>query len=88
MCLVQISNTIELPENSAGLFLAHFHAHSQQWVIWCSEVSCEKFALVGCLVHIYEDSTRRVYVVPPCYSHASSLEKIDIGSVIPVPKDI
>jgi hypothetical protein len=88
MCLVQISNTIELPENSTGLFLAHFHAHSQQWVIWCSEVSCEKLALVGCLVHIYEDSTRGVYVVPLCYSHAISFEKIDIGSVIPVPKDI
>ena len=88
MCLVQISNTIELSEHSAGLFLAHFHAHSQQWVIWCSEVSCEKLALVGCLVHIYEDSTRGVYVVPLCYSHAISFEKIDIGSVIPVPKDI
>ena len=88
MCLVQISNTIELSEHSAGLFLAHFHAHSSQWVIWCSEVSCEKLALVGCLVHIYEDSTRGVYVVPLCYSHAISFEKIDIGSVIPVPKDI
>ena len=34
MCLVQISNTIELSEHSAGLYLAHFHAHSTQWVIW------------------------------------------------------
>lgn len=88
MCLLQISNTIELSEHSAGLFLAHFHAHSAQWVIWCSEVSCEKLSVVGCSVHICGDSKRMVYVVPLCRSHASTPGILDIGSVIPVPKDI
>jgi hypothetical protein len=88
MYFVQISNTIDLSEHSAGLFLTHFLAHSAQWVIWCSEVSCEKLSVVGCSVHICGDSKRMVYVVPLCRSHASTPWILDIGSVIPVPKDI
>jgi len=44
-----------------------------------------------CLVQISNtcgDSKRMVYVVPLCCSHASTPGILDIGSVIPVPKDI
>jgi hypothetical protein len=88
MCLVKIYNSSSLSKLSSYSNLVHFHAHSKQWVIWCSEIKCQRVALEGSLVEIYGESKTTIYVLPLCRGHANSPNLINIGTVVPIPKFI
>lgn len=67
-----------------GNWLMHFHNHSNQWIIWCSEVSCERIAKVGSVVQLTNNNDESLYVIPLCNRHANSKYKLNIGEVKPI----
>lgn len=86
MCLVKIYTDTSLSALSSYSNLLYFHSESNQWVIWCSEITCQRIALIGSLVQLNGDPSGTIFIVPFCPGHASSCALIDIGPVVPVPK--
>ena len=84
MATVQNYKGLPLSPYPYHSWMEHWNRHSDQWVIWCAEVHCERIALVASLVKILEKGNDNVYVVPLCKGHAVSDQIISIGEVKPV----
>lgn len=84
MSTVIILNDKAIVNCKCGSLFRHFHLHSDQWIIWCAEKSCERVALVGKLVLINGEPKDKMFVVPFCFHHANSVGGLDIGDVKPI----
>jgi hypothetical protein len=84
MTNIQNYRGFPLRHNPYESWMEHWHKHSDQWIIWCSEVHCKRLALVASLVKIIEKGNDELYVVPLCKGHAASDDTISIGDVKPV----
>lgn len=88
MSTVVILNNKAIINCNCGSLFRHFHLHSDQWIIWCAEKSCERVALVGKLVLINGRENDKMFVVPFCFHHATSVGNLDFGDVKPISSSV
>lgn len=84
MGLVKLYKKEGLGTCKCGNWRIHFNNYFTQWIIWCSEITCERIAILGTPVQLLDKKSLEIFIVPLCNFHADSTKAIDIGNVKPI----
>jgi len=73
--IVKMVNAISANNCQCNSWLDHWEAYGEERAIYCSEVFCDRMAVIGAQVQKTREVDEAYYIVPVCFEHSTQSDE-------------